>query len=852
VGATGWLIRRHLRQRRLGLVPVALAVALGATAALVAAGAADRTAGAYDGFLERAEISDVVVNPSLQTTQIDAVIRGLPGVRSVTSDTVFFAGIDREEGRPRTARELNGDPQAAQVRGSTDGRYRSMDRPALVAGRLPTGLDEALVSEELAESEGVGLGDTVPVSFWGRLPGTDLHPDFVEGDDIDTVEFPPLGYEQLTVVGIGSLADEVLPDELYPRGRILLSPAMTARYDCLPEGPRPEATMAEAMDAFIPEGCATSYRYYSLAVDGGAAGMAPVIDALLGQVSALNDSVPLAVTRDGGGYFPIITTTERERERVERSVQPTVAALAVLSGIAAAVTLVVALLAIARELRQGEDDLAQWRQLGTTTGERAQVAALPVLGATGGGLAVALAAAWLLSPIGPVGSVRSVEPSPARGLSGWVVVAFLALTAVVVVGTLLLAYGAAQRAGRPTAARRRSTGLRRLVPWQASPEVVEGVRAAQGGYRGSGLVMASGAVATGVFLAAVVFGTSLSSVVSTPSAYGWPWDVATMGGFGYGPTDVHLVEASLESRSDVESWTVLGFTTALAIEGDPVMSVIGFDRTSTVDLPVVEGRLPSAADEVALGALTAADHDVGVGDHIDLTGDGDGIEATVTGLVVLPPLGPSQSDRAAPGTGMLVPEAMVPPDETPGLASFVGIDLIDGTDPEAVVAELGDDFRAWDTNGWTTLDYSGPVRPAEIVDAGRMRAVPLLAGGLLVAAAVVGLALAVVVSVRSRRRELAILRTLGFTGRQLRTSVRIQALAMMAVALVVGIPIGVALGRLAWRAFAVQLGVAAGPVVPLGWVAVTVAGGLAVALLAAALPARAAARVDPASVLRSE
>jgi predicted lysophospholipase L1 biosynthesis ABC-type transport system permease subunit len=201
---------------------------------------------------------------------------------------------------------------------------------------------------------------------------------------------------------------------------------------------------------------------------------------------------------------------------------------------------------------------------------------------------------------------------------------------------------------------------------------------------------------------------------------------------------------------------------------------------------------------------------------------------------------------------MLVPEAMVPPDETPGLASFVGIDLVDGTDPEAVVAELGDDFRAWDTNGWTTLDYSGPVRPAEIVDAGRMRAVPLLAGGLLVAAAVVGLALAVVVSVRSRRRELAILRALGFTGRQLRTSVRVQALATMAVALVVGVPIGVALGRLAWRAFAVQLGVAAGPVVPLGWVAVTVAGGLGIALAAAALPARAAARVDPASVLRSE
>jgi ABC-type antimicrobial peptide transport system permease subunit len=116
----------------------------------------------------------------------------------------------------------------------------------------------------------------------------------------------------------------------------------------------------------------------------------------------------------------------------------------------------------------------------------------------------------------------------------------------------------------------------------------------------------------------------------------------------------------------------------------------------------------------------------------------------------------------------------------------------------------------------------------------------------------VGLSLAVAVSVRARRRELAILRALGFTGRQMRDSVRVQALATMVVALAAGIPVGVALGRLAWRAFADQLGVAAGPVVPLGWIVVTVVGGVAVALVAAALPARVAARVHPATVLRAE
>jgi ABC-type antimicrobial peptide transport system permease subunit len=164
---------------------------------------------------------------------------------------------------------------------------------------------------------------------------------------------------------------------------------------------------------------------------------------------------------------------------------------------------------------------------------------------------------------------------------------------------------------------------------------------------------------------------------------------------------------------------------------------------------------------------------------------------------------------------------------------------------------LGDDFRAWSMDG-STFDYADAVRPPEIVDADRMRTVPLLAGALLVLAAVIGLALAVVVSVRGRRRELAILRALGFTGRQLRTSVHVQAVATMAVALACGIPVGIALGRVAWRAFADRLGVAAGPVVPLGWIAATVVGGLAVALVAAAVPARTAASVDPATVLRSE
>ncbi|HEV7758288.1 MAG TPA: ABC transporter permease [Acidimicrobiales bacterium] len=864
-GAVGWLTRRHLRRRWPALVPVALIVAAGATGAFIAAGAADRTAGAYGDYLTRARVSDVTINPSLSTTEIDQVIRTLPGVRSVTSEGFFLADF-ADDGAPRTVAEGQADQGGPQVRGSSDGRYHDMDRPALVAGRLPTGHDEAMVSRELADAEGIELGDTYPVSFWGRVEGTTDHPDFSAPDTV----ISPVGVEHLTVVGIGTLSDEVLPEELYPRDRVVVSPDVVERYDCLIDLPPQDATDEEAFLASTPGGCATSYRYYSLEVEGGADGVAAVTEAFRRRAEALNAGLPPVVLQQAQ-YHLIATTTAQEQARVERSTQPTVAALAVLAGVAAAVTLVVAGLAAARELRRSEDDLAQWRQLGLTTGERVRVVAVPLAGAVVAGLLMAVVAAWLLSPIGPVGSVRSVEPSPDRRLSTWASLGAVALGLVLVAGVVALGLRSAGRGGRahrlPAVAGgagagggggggRAPSARQRLVQRATRPEVAEGVRAAQGGYRGAGLVMASGGVAAAIFLAAVVFGASLSSVVSTPADYGWPWDVATMGGFGYGGVDLDQARDELDGRADVERWTGLGFTNQVTLDGDPVLSVIGYDRTSTVDLPVVAGRLPTAAGEVALGSLTAADQGLAVGDRVELGGDAlpdqRPTAATVVGLVVMPPLGPYQADRAAPGRGLLLPEAMFPADFLAANLSFVGVELTGGARPGPVLAELRPRFQAWETHGWVPFNYRGPVRPAEIDDAGHMRAVPLLAGGLLVVAAVIGLALAVIMSVRGRRRELAILRALGFTGRQLRTSVRVQALVTMTVALAVGVPVGVALGRLAWRAFADQLGVAAGPVVPLGWLAATVAGGLTVALVAAALPARTASRIDPATTLRSE
>ncbi|MGH9116509.1 MAG: ABC transporter permease [Acidimicrobiales bacterium] len=839
--ARAWLIGRGLRQRWFALLPVALIVALGSTGALVAFGAAERTANAYPRYLDRAAVGDVLLNPSLNTIDIDEIIRSLPGVEQVTSDALLQASLD--EGAPRTLADArtSADPYV-QVRGSVDGRYTATDRPALIAGRSFSGSEEAIVSAELADAMDVAVGDVVPVAFWQAS---------VEFADPNVVH-SPVGVERLTVVGIATFPDEVLPDELYPRLKLIVSPDVVERYDCLPESPPRDVSFDEALAALLPEGCAVSYRYYSLGMAQGDAGVAPALEVFLGRAEELNAELPVFDDEGSPSYFLIATTTAQERQRVERSNQPTVAALLVLGLAAAAVTLVVLGLAVVRELRRRQSDQRQWWQLGLARGDRMWALAIPLLGAVGLGLATAVPLSWLLSPVGPAGLVRSVEPDPARSWSSWVGFGAVAMAAVCGIGVVALVYQQSRRVGAAQLVRRREPALvNRVIGGAGRPETAEGLRAAFGGHRSAGLVVASGGVAAAVFLGAVIFGTSLATVVTTPASYGWPWDLAVMTGAGYGDLDTDAVDATLGPRDDVDGWSLLGFTNEVTIDGAPVLAVIGFDELSALDINVVEGRLPAGTAQVALGSRTAAQLDLDVGDQAEVRGGG--VETgpvTVTGIVVLPALGPLNSDRAAPGVGMLLPATMADNEED-SLVTFAGIDLAPGADRRAVADELHDAFGSWDLIGEDPFRYAEPVRPAEIVNAETMRVVPLIVGGLLVVTAAIGLSVAVVISVRSRRRELAILRALGLTGGQVRRSVRVQSVATMAGALVVGVPVGVLIGRLTWRAFAAQLGVVDDPTISALWILATVLGGLAIAVLVAAVPARSAARAEPALILRT-
>jgi putative ABC transport system permease protein len=106
--------------------------------------------------------------------------------------------------------------------------------------------------------------------------------------------------------------------------------------------------------------------------------------------------------------------------------------------------------------------------------------------------------------------------------------------------------------------------------------------------------------------------------------------------------------------------------------------------------------------------------------------------------------------------------------------------------------------------------------------------------------------------IRRRGRDLAIVRTIGFTRGQVRATVAWQAAAITAVAHITGVPAGAVYGRIARLIFAHQLGILPVIDVPLPALVLVVAGAFALALAVAAPLSQAAARNRPARVLRSE
>jgi predicted lysophospholipase L1 biosynthesis ABC-type transport system permease subunit len=134
----------------------------------------------------------------------------------------------------------------------------------------------------------------------------------------------------------------------------------------------------------------------------------------------------------------------------------------------------------------------------------------------------------------------------------------------------------------------------------------------------------------------------------------------------------------------------------------------------------------------------------------------------------------------------------------------------------------------------------------------RIRWTPVLLAGVLGGLALATVGHTLVTSIQRRRRDLAVLKTMGFQRRQVSAAVAWQATTFVAAAALIGLPAGIAVGRLAWLALADQLGIVPDVATPFVGVLLVGPATVLIANLIALVPGWLAGRVPPAVVLRTE
>lgn len=508
--------------------------------------------------------------------------------------------------------------------------------------------------------------------------------------------------------------------------------------------------------------------------------------------------------------------------------------------------------AIGRRVTLRLDDAEALRAAGFARRQRAAVV-LPrsaVLAVAGSVLAVVFAVA--LSPLAPVGLARRAELNPGVDFDPVVLLpGALLIAALVVAWSMVVAWRASRSVGAGVEIIRRdrpSMAGARLAAAGAGVTAVAGVRLALERGRGRTAVPVLSALVagtTGVFMvmAVLTFSVSLDRLIETPALQGWTWDVV-VGNYSQ-QASVDEGVALLEANPLVGGYLGENYQT-MSIDG-AVTSIasIGPGDTS-VGPAVISGRRPDADDEIALGRTTLADLGKQIGDTVVLTTDagGDPVEATIVGTVILPA---TINSGLSLGDGGLMTldglRAVYGPQGDSSVAQSLLVSFADGVDTADGIASLRDDFGD---------SIVTPRSPADVENLRRVQGLPLLLAATVGLLALGTLANTLVTCIRRRRRDLATFATLGFRPRQIAATVAWQATTIAVIALVVGVPLGVAAGRAVWAVIMESIGTSVPAVTPwaaLGLLALAVFVG---ANVIAALPARAAARTHPATTLRSE
>jgi ABC-type lipoprotein release transport system permease subunit len=587
---------------------------------------------------------------------------------------------------------------------------------------------------------------------------------------------------------------------------------------------------------------------------------------LHGGAEAVEGFIAELERRSGG--LPLTAVLQREHAaEVERSIHFQAVALWLLAGLTALGAVLVLGQLFARLTHIESTDGPTLRALGMSRRARAGLGVLraAVIGATGA--AIGAAGAWAASGAFPTGLARTAEPSPGADLD-LPVLALGVVVSVVVIGFLSLLPSWWAAGADPAHLRAAPSRLVRALalPGAPAPAAV-GVRMAVEPGRGRTAVpvrttLTGVALGTAALTAALTFGASLTHLLATPPLYGVTWDMelASGAGSGIGTTGVEFLRADDRVIGLAVGTATFGET--IKLESTYVDPLVFGPVKGDIAPAVLRGRAPEAPDEIALGPQTLDALGADIGERVDMRVPGaQGVAPMrIVGSAVFPTVGESTSlGRGAlvsPQGGLAI-ESLdggdadrdggddvepVPEDEFGVLMR-----LAPTADGDELVADLAEHLDLDPDELFPNESFA----PTDIVNFGRVETTPFVLGGILAAFAAGALAHLLLSAVQRRRRDFAVLKTLGFVRRQIAGAVAAQATAVTTIGLLVGVPVGVAVGRWVWTLMADSLGVVARPQVP--WLALAaIAAALVMANIIAFVPGQLAARTRPATILRSE
>ena len=820
-----------------GLIAVIGAVGMGATAA------ARRTQSSYPAMLRASHPSDLTVSsygtsgdsPSnAYSPALTAQISKLPGVRHVESWVGLGGAPLAKDGTPdfTLGNQVN-------MAGSVDGLYFDEDRPVPVEGRManPSRTDEFVTSEAGAKAMRLRVGEVVPMGFYG--PAQASMPGF------GTASVAPQLRVDMHLVGIVVFNDRVVQDDV----------------DRLPTN----AVFTPALTRVLLASGSSQGTWYGIQL------VKPNRD-----VAATEQSIA-GLLPPGSAYF--FRVAAPGTAKVERAIKPEAIAIGVFGAIAALATVIIAGQTIVRQLRDRDEDVKVMRALGAASATTVLDGVVRIVIAVVAGSLAAAAIAVALSPLAPLGPVRRVAPTTGVVIDWTVIGAGVVLLVLALTATAVIAgwWSAPHRVARRSqiGGRRTSRAVAAATSSGLPASAVVGIRFATGDGRDtvpvrSALTAAVGAVV--LVVATLSFGASLRTLVSRPSLYGWNWD--------YALTSINDVPPQARQQLDhdplVAGWT--GVTDLnVQIDGVNVPALVG-DSHPAVTPAVLSGHVLNGDDQIVLGAATLRRLHAHVGGTVRVS-FGSPQQAPlyvppttlhVVGTATMPAVlgGGTFADHTTMDTGALLPmnvappaflQAVANPDPTLNGPTIVFVRLRTGVSRRAgaadmrAIAAVGNAAFAADPSGvGDTVNVLGVQHPAEIVNYRSTGATPIVLALAFSVGAAAALGLTLAALVRKRRRDLAVLRTLGFTRRQLAATVAWQSSIAALVGVAVGVPAGVALGRQLWILFARSIHVVPHSTVPTVLIAVVAGGALLVANAAAAIPGRIAARTSAATSLRQE